>query len=225
MSRTYWRPNEAECVSGGVYRGQKNCDCDTLPANPANGEKWYGLSVEQADGLYHLERNYSSGWQDFYSSATGVTSFTPTTVPNTSSYYRANDCAGVVAATNIHEVGGNIVLDLNADGTNYILDVREEGSAADRSARALALEPACPSPMRGTGSFGFVLPREIRARLSVLDLQGREVAVLADGVFPAGRRVVTWDGRTERGSAPAGLYFVRLAAGGRVFTQRLVRLR
>jgi hypothetical protein len=64
-----------------------------------------------------------------------------------------------------------------------------------------------------------------RARLSVLDLQGREVAVLTDGVFPAGRHTAMWDGSTEWGSAPAGLYFVRLSAEGRVFSQRLVRLR
>jgi hypothetical protein len=79
--------------------------------------------------------------------------------------------------------------------------------------------------MRGTGQIGFVLPRETHARVAILDLQGREVALLADGVFPAGRHAATWDGRTVRGSAPAGLYFARLSAEGRVFSQRLVRLR
>jgi uncharacterized repeat protein (TIGR02543 family) len=288
LSRTFWLPNEAECVSGGVYRGQKNCDCDTLSANPSNGEKWYGISVEQADGLYHLELNGGSGWTDFYSSATGVTSFTPLTVPNSSSYYTNNACAGLVEATNIREAGGNITLDLTADVRTYALDVTVVGSGAvdrtpdlaeyqhgstvtlqalpaagyaftgwsgdttgsanpitltmyanhsvtatfeastgvgDRPAAALALDPARPSPMRGTGQIGFVLPREARARLSVLDLQGREIAVLADGVFPAGRHTATWDGRTEWGSAPAGLYFVRLLTEGRVLSQRLVRLR
>jgi hypothetical protein len=90
---------------------------------------------------------------------------------------------------------------------------------------ALALEPARPSPMRGTGRLGFVLPRAARVRLGVLDLQGREIAVLADGVFPAGHHTAMWDGGTERGSAPAGLYFARLSAEGRVFSQRLVRLK
>jgi immune inhibitor A len=224
MARTFWRPNEAECVSGGVYRGLRNCDCDTLSANPSNGEKWYGISVEQADGLYQLELNGNSGSSDFYSNVTGVTSFTPTTVPNTTSYYRTSACTGRVAATNIHEAGGNIMLDLNADVQTYVLDVAEGQGPRAVPAAALALEPARPSPMRGTGRIGFVLPREARARVSVLDLQGREVAVLADGVFPAGRHTATWDGRTERGSAPAGLYFVRLSAEGRVFSQRLVRL-
>lgn len=225
LSRTFWLPNEAECVSAGIYRGQRNCDCDTLPANPANGEKWYGISVEQADGLYQLELNGSNGWADFYPNTTLKTSFTPSTVPNTSSYYTANGCAGVVAATNIREVDGNIILDLNADVTTYVLDVTEGNGSGNRPVAAPALEPARPSPMRGTGQLVFVLPREANARLSVLDLQGREIAVLADGVFPAGRHTATWDGRTGQGSAPAGLYFVRLLAEGRVSSQRLVRLR
>jgi uncharacterized repeat protein (TIGR02543 family) len=288
LSRTFWLPNEAECVSGGVYRGQKNCDCDTLSANLTNGERWYGISVEQADGLYQLELNGNNGWSDFYSSATGIASFTPSTVPNTSSYYPNTACTGVVAATNIQEVGGNITLDLTADVRTYTLDVTVVGSGsvsrtpdlagyqhgstvtlqalpatgysftgwsgdttdsanpvtltmyANRSVTAtfeasasvengpvasLALEPARPSPMRGTGQIGFVLPREARVRLGILDLQGREIAVLADGALPAGRHTATWDGRTERGSAPAGLYFVRLSVEGRALSQRLVRLR
>jgi hypothetical protein len=287
LARSFWQPNEAECVSGGVYRGQKNCDCDTLTANLSNGEKWYGISVEQADGLYELELNGNSGWTDFYSSVTGVTSFTPSTVPNTSSYYAYNSCAGLVAATNIHEVGQDLTLDLTADVRTYTLGVTLVGSGAvartpdlavyqhgsvvalqatpaagyyfagwsgdtTESANpvtltmyanksvtatfapttgvetgpvtALALQPARPSPMRGTGQIGFALPREAHVRLSILDLQGREVAVLADGVLPAGDHTATWDGHTGRGTAPAGLYFVRLLAEGRALSQRLVRL-
>jgi M6 family metalloprotease-like protein len=289
LARSFWLPNEAECVSGGVYRGRRNCDCDTLAPNPSNGERWYGISVEQADGLYQLELGGASGWQDFYSSATGITSFTPSTVPNTSSYYTYGGCTGLAAATNIHEVGQNITLDLTADVRTYTLDVAVAGSGtvvknpdlasyqhgstvalqanpaahgffvgwsgdtttnanpltltmyAHRSVTAtfadsatlsvedeplatLELQGSRPSPMRAAARIGFALPRETRARLSIFDLQGREVAVLADGVLPAGRHAATWDGRTARGMAPAGLYFVRLAAAGRVLTQRLVRL-
>jgi len=254
LSRTFWRPNEAECVSGGIYRGQTNCDCATLAANPTNGEKWYGISVEQADGYYHLERNVTNGWSDFYPNTTPKTSFTPATVPNSSSYYSANACAGLVAATNIQEVGQNIILDLTGDVRTYSLAVAVVGSGSvgrspdlaayqhgstvalealpgtgysftgwsgdttstanpitltmyanksvtatfeasvavgDRPIAALALEPARPSPMQGTSRIGFVLPREARARVGVVDLQGREVAVLADGVFPAGRHTAT----------------------------------
>jgi immune inhibitor A len=116
LDRTFWRPNEAECVSGGVYQGQTNCNCAALPVNPYNGEKWYGISLEQADGLYQLELGTSAGyWQDFYSSASGKTTFNGASVPNSSSYYSHLGCAGLAAATNVTEVGQNITLDLTPD--------------------------------------------------------------------------------------------------------------
>ncbi|MFH0778718.1 MAG: M6 family metalloprotease domain-containing protein, partial [Candidatus Eisenbacteria bacterium] len=117
LGRTFWRPNEAECVSGGLYKGYpKNCDCSTLPANPSNGEKWYGVSLEQADGLYNLELNVNSGdWQDFYSSASGKTTFNAGSNPNSSSYYSHYACQGLAAATSISEVGQNITLNLTPD--------------------------------------------------------------------------------------------------------------
>ncbi len=116
MDRTFWRPNEAECVDSGTYQGETNCDCAALPPNPSNGEKWYGISVEQADGLYSLELGTSGGyWQDFYSSVTLMTAFDDTSSPNSSSYYSHYSCAALGAARNIQEIGQNIVLDLTPD--------------------------------------------------------------------------------------------------------------
>jgi hypothetical protein len=86
----------------------------------------------------------------------------------------------------------------------------------------LALEPVAPNPTRGPGRFGVVLPEAGRTALDILDVSGRRVAVLADGFEGAGRREFAWDGRTGRGPAPAGLYFARLQAAGRVLTRRFV---
>jgi immune inhibitor A len=110
FDRTFWNPNEAECVSGGIYAGNNNCDCATLPANEANDEKWYGLSVEQADGLYQMELGLNNGsWQDFYSSVTGRTAFTEATTPNTTSYY---GCATSIAVTGISGSIGTMTANL-----------------------------------------------------------------------------------------------------------------
>jgi hypothetical protein len=68
----------------------------------------------------------------------------------------------------------------------------------------------------------FALPRESHVRVSVIDLQGREIAVLADGTFPAGRHAGSWDAGK---SAPAGIYFVRMVVAGRSWMRRLVRTR
>jgi streptogramin lyase len=88
-----------------------------------------------------------------------------------------------------------------------------------------ALDRLWPSPSGGPVHVSFALPRDARARLGVLDLQGREVAVLADGVVPAGRHERVWDGRSRGGAAPAGIYFVRFAVDGRTWVRRIVLAR
>jgi len=89
---------------------------------------------------------------------------------------------------------------------------------------AFELAPPAPNPGRGDIAIAFALPREARVRLTVLDLQGREVRVLADGVLPAGRHVRSWNDDAQHRAA-AGIYFVRLAADGRTWVRRMVRVR
>jgi DNA-binding beta-propeller fold protein YncE len=86
-----------------------------------------------------------------------------------------------------------------------------------------ALEPMWPNPGRGPFVVGFQLPRDAQVRLSVLDLQGREIAVLADGILPAGRHQRTWNGRGP--GAAAGIYFARLQADGRTWVRRIALIR
>ena len=58
-------------------------------------------------------------------------------------------------------------------------------------------------------------------QLRIVDLQGRTVVTLVDGMQGVGRHTAQWNGRTAKGAAPAGLYFVRYEAGGRVINKRL----
>ena len=88
----------------------------------------------------------------------------------------------------------------------------------------LALAPPSPNPARSALRFSFDLPRAMRARLDLVDVQGRIVAVLADGDFAAGRHVRAWDAVTG-GPVGAGLYFVRLRTEAGCRVQRTVRFR
>ena len=67
----------------------------------------------------------------------------------------------------------------------------------------------------------FSVPRSAHVSLSVVDLQGREVTSLADGQFKAGRYQVNWDGRSDRGPVPAGLYFVRFISPDKQLVSRI----
>ena len=90
---------------------------------------------------------------------------------------------------------------------------------------AAGLDSPHPNPSGGPVRLAFSLARRGEAEVIVFDLQGRQVAELAQGVFQAGATEVVWDGRRESGgNAEAGLYFVRLRAEGREWRRRLVRL-
>jgi hypothetical protein len=86
----------------------------------------------------------------------------------------------------------------------------------------VALSPVRPNPSRGLVQLSFALPRTSHVRLSVLDVMGREVGVLAEGEFTAGEHPVAWDGSTSKGRIHPGLYFVRLQTPGRNDVTKMV---
>jgi hypothetical protein len=88
----------------------------------------------------------------------------------------------------------------------------------------LALAPVSPNPNRGEAQVSWSLPSESKVHLAIHDIQGREVEVLADGPYPAGRHQVTWRAGARGGEA-AGIYFVRLQTPGRVLVRRMVVIR
>lgn len=92
----------------------------------------------------------------------------------------------------------------------------------DELPREFAIERVWPTPGTGPLHIGFALPREAVVNLSVLDLQGRLVSVLADGVLPPGRHERRWNGNSAGGSLGAGVYFARLSSEGRSWVRRLV---
>jgi subtilisin family serine protease len=83
-----------------------------------------------------------------------------------------------------------------------------------------------PNPVRGAASIRFTLPTETWATVSIFDVRGRLVRTLVDGLRGAGGHDVSWDG-TDRGGYPsaAGVYFARVAAGGRSALQKVTLLR
>lgn len=87
------------------------------------------------------------------------------------------------------------------------------------------LSAASPNPSPGNTRIGFAVARESNIRLSILDVAGREVAVLAQGTHAAGQYQAMWSGQTTLGAAPVGLYFVRYQYPGNVLVERLVLAR
>ncbi len=92
---------------------------------------------------------------------------------------------------------------------------------------AFALGAAYPNPFDAATVIPFEVAERAEVRLAVVDLLGREVAVLENGLHEAGRYRVRFDGR----GLASGVYVLRAvmvpAAGGsaRVFSQKLTVLR
>ena len=89
---------------------------------------------------------------------------------------------------------------------------------------AAALDVALrPNPTRGGALVRLALPAPTRVTAEVLDPAGRRVRLLCAGrELPAGETTLAWDGCDRTGArAAAGLYFVRVMAGGTTVTRRL----
>lgn len=102
--------------------------------------------------------------------------------------------------------------------------IREVGGrVAGAPARLLACSP---NPASTGSAVRFAIGEAESVRLTVYDAAGRAVRALVVGELGAGEHVAEWDGRTAGGaSAPSGVYWVRLAAGGRGDALRLVLVR
>jgi hypothetical protein len=85
------------------------------------------------------------------------------------------------------------------------------------------LEQNVPNPFNPATAIAYTVPEGGAAvRLDVLDLEGRLVRTLIDGLRPAGRHTATWDGLTRRGTpAAAGVYLYRLESDGRTETRKM----
>ncbi len=87
--------------------------------------------------------------------------------------------------------------------------------------KAYSLSQAYPNPFNLTTTIEFHMPEPAQVRLAVMDLYGREVAVLLNGRQVAGDHAVT----LEAGNLPAGTYFYHLQAGAFSATRKLVVIR
>jgi len=84
--------------------------------------------------------------------------------------------------------------------------------------QALALAGNFPNPFNPATTIRFSLAETGPARLSVHNLAGQTVAVLADGVLAAGPQEVVFDAAT----LPSGLYVCTLAADGAAVSHKML---
>ena len=95
-----------------------------------------------------------------------------------------------------------------------------------RSVVESGLDDPFPTPFNAEVTIPFTIAAAGPARLTVYNLMGQSIRVLADGWTEAGVHRVRWDGRTAAGAAAAsGVYWAVLQAGDVVQTAKLALIR
>ena len=89
-----------------------------------------------------------------------------------------------------------------------------EGLLPDR----VSLSSPSPNPFNAQTRIDYSIPMTGCVNLSVYDISGRKVETLAEGVLNTGYHSATFDASL----LPAGLYLVRLEAGGEVLIRKAV---
>jgi hypothetical protein len=93
-----------------------------------------------------------------------------------------------------------------------------------RAGAGLRFERIYPNPSRSQSVVRYVLPQAGAMRLTIHDVRGRRVALLADRFEEAGDHSVSWEGRDPQGATvPAGVYWARLESGGGSVARKIVR--
>lgn len=185
---------------------------------PLNPTQHYLVALEQADGLYDLDKDANTGnGGDPFPGATTNRSFNGLSSPNSNSYTGGPTTVAVSNITNSADT-------MRADLLVTIVAGVDDPPAALPTTIALAQN--YPNPFNPGTVIGFELDRNANVRLEIFNLLGQKVRTLHDGTAVSGSTTVAWDATDDRGEAVAsGMYFYRLTAGDQVQVKKMMLTR
>jgi uncharacterized Ntn-hydrolase superfamily protein len=131
---------------------------------------------------------------------------------------------------------GDLYLDLNVNSTPADVDpidvlqglyddwrlLQADADEYAQSDSKAILYPNVPNPVSAATLIRYELSTASAVRLTLFDTGGREIAVLVDGVRPAGAHRIRWEAPA---SLPTGVYFYCLRTGEGRMSRHLLLLR
>jgi hypothetical protein len=105
------------------------------------------------------------------------------------------------------------------------LEYDKDVAGVDEEVGTFELMPASPNPFSTETAICFSLSRAETINLTVHDVRGRQVAVLAAGEHSSGEHRYVWRGGTVNSSIAPGIYFIRLRTGSGISKRKVIRLR
>jgi hypothetical protein len=85
----------------------------------------------------------------------------------------------------------------------------------------IVLQEAYPNPFNPSTNIEFGLSDDTDVNVSVYDIAGREMAVLAEGQFSKGVHNIIWDATDQ----PSGIYFVTVSTQSEMQSQKLMLIK
>mgnify|MGYP006203431653 CR=1 FL=1 len=129
---------------------------------------------------------------------------------------------GIDRFDSITELRQAALVTRNAWTTGVLLPVRVEAEPpASEHPVAIELERPRPNPFTFRLTVRYTLPEAMAVRVTLLDVLGRQVAVLASGEQQGGPH----SAEVDTSDLPAGLYLVRVEAGTEVRAFAVVKAR
>ncbi|MCI0450072.1 MAG: T9SS type A sorting domain-containing protein [Chlorobi bacterium] len=182
----------------------------SLSVDNANGNVYVtGYSIGSGSGFDYLTVSYNSSgslnWQVRVNGTANAGDFG----------------AGVHASDTDHiYVTGNINTTANGVGIYTIRYSKILGITpiSGEVPSSFALRQNFPNPFNPVTSIHFDIPKSSFVRISVYDIMGREVEVLANETVSAGKYEAKWDGSKYA----SGIYFYTLSAGDFLQTKKMV---
>jgi hypothetical protein len=112
------------------------------------------------------------------------------------------------------------------DQIDFSINVPVSSAGANPIPTSYALDQNYPNPFNAGTVISFALPEASRVKVTVFNVLGQTVMVLADQEMAAGMQRVAWDGRDDNGnSAASGVYFYRISANSFTDTKKMTLLK
>ena len=103
----------------------------------------------------------------------------------------------------------------------YVIDDLPPAERDPALQHRFQLDPVYPNPFNSTTLIHFTLPEAGQVRVTVFDVLGRKVAVVADERMTAGSKTLKLEGR----SLPSGVYFLQVTTPYQARSTKLVLLK
>lgn len=115
---------------------------------------------------------------------------------------------------------------------SMIIHLNPTGVSADKieevqkAIQTFTLLQNYPNPFNPSTTITFLLPQNGLVKVTIYDVNGRQVRILSEKSYPAGSHELRWDGLTDSAqTAAAGAYFYKVRCGEQTITRKMLLIK